>query len=114
MYCYILESNISNVYSRLCLTSAFGIERVKHAARTSFIWLFLLLRAQIDRPPDGLVHSNVLVKNSIDNAISVVARIRLEIDTFERSLHNCISESNISNTVDFWVWRDSAYSESHT
>ena len=60
-YSNVLQLYISNIDSRLSLAGLFGIIRIEHASWSSFIRLLLLLGAQIDSPPNWLMHRDILI-----------------------------------------------------
>jgi hypothetical protein len=74
---YILKLYVCDIDSWLSLASTLWIKWIEHASWTSLIWLFLLLRAEIDRPPYRLMHRDVLVKNVVDKTVSILSRISL-------------------------------------
>lgn len=113
-YQNIFKFDVSDVDSRLCLASSFRIERIEHAARSSSVRLFLLLWAEINRPPYRLMHSDILVKDVINDSKSIFARISLDVDPFKRFLEKCISKGNISDTVDLCVRRHASDRETYS
>lgn len=106
----VFEFDVGYIDPRLGLAGSFGIEGIQHAARSSFVWLFLLLRAEVKRPPNGLMHRDVLIKDVIDDSISVLSRIGLYVYSFEGLLHMCIPKGDVPDAVNLWVWRNSANS----
>ena len=56
------------VYIDQRLSVAFSSERIEHASGTATIGFFLLLRTDVDRPPDRVVNLQVLVVNVGDFA----------------------------------------------
>lgn len=74
----------------------------------------LLLWADVDRPPDWLVDDDVFVCDSLDKTITNIARVWLDVNTFQWLFHNDISECYILNTsVALTRWHRS-YGQSNT
>lgn len=106
---YILQSDISKGDSRLSSTSAFLIKGIKHAARSITIWLFHLLRPDIDSPPHRLVHCKISVIDVLDKSTALVARICFYINAFEWANHFDIPKSNIPDAVASQVGRHTSH-----
>lgn len=111
---YVFEFDVSDVDPRLGLAGSFGIEGIQHAAWSAFVWLFLLLRAEIKRPPYGLMHGDVLIKDVIDDPIPIFSGIGLNVYPFEGLLHVCIPKGDVPDTVYLWIRRDSSNSQANT
>lgn len=114
VYFYIFKCNIFQSYPWLSFTCPFLIKRIKHTSRSISIWLFHLLRSYINCPPDGSIHSKVFVINICDISITLIARICLNIDTFQRSFLNDVSKSNISDTASTNMRRDTSNRKTNT
>jgi len=74
----VSKSDVSHSDSRLSI--AFLEKRVKHAAWASAIRLVLLLRTNVDVPPDRLNDFHVLIEDVFDDTVTVISRISLHID----------------------------------
>ena len=59
----VLQSNVANINQSVRLA---GLERVSETAGASAIGLLLLLWADVDAPPDWVVHVKVLVPDVAD------------------------------------------------
>ncbi len=66
MNVYIAESDVPNSY--LGLSSTLFNKRVEHAPRTAAIWLFLLLRADVDAPPEWSGNFYSIIKDVFNDA----------------------------------------------
>ena len=60
------------------------------------------------------MHGDVLIKDIVNDSITLCSRIGLQINSFERLLHDGITEGDISNTIDFSIRRDSADGQAHS
>lgn len=110
-YNHILQGYIANIDPGLGLASSFGVKGVQHASRPSSSRLLLLLWADVDCPPDGLVHGDVLVEDVFYFAWALIAWVGLHINALERFLENWISECYISDAVVLGVWRHTSDGE---
>jgi hypothetical protein len=72
--CYIADGN-----PWFGLTDSLA-ERVEHAPRPIAIRFFHLLGANVDRPPDRFVHSEIFEVKVLDNSCAFVAWIRFDVD----------------------------------
>lgn len=111
---YVFEFDVGDIDSRLGLTGSLGIEGIQHAAWSTFVWLFLLLRAEIKRPPNGLMHRDVLIKDVIDDPIPIFSGICLYVYPFEGLLHVCVPKGDVPDAVNLWVRRNSSNSQANT
>ena len=59
----VAKSDISDGDERLCLTRR---QRVKHASRSRAVGLLLLLRTDVDGPPNGTFGVDVFIGNISD------------------------------------------------
>ena len=74
----------------------------------------LLLRTDVDRPPDWFVHHDVFVSDSSNEPITNISRVRLDVDTLQRHVHDDVFECNVSDTGMTFTWRHRAHSQSNT
>lgn len=98
---HIPECNILDINQRL---SWAGLEWVSHAASTSAIRLFLLLRTNVNAVPDWVMDVNVLIKNIFDLSCASITWIRLDINRLHRILKLDILESNATNASVGVLW----------
>jgi hypothetical protein len=109
---HISEQDVGDVDAGLGRARTFRIERVEHAARTTFIWLFLLLGTKINSPPYWFMHSDVFIHNVVDDSVPIVSWIGLNVDSLERLFEKSISEGDVSHAVAFVIRRHAANGES--
>lgn len=114
MYFYIFKGYIFQSDSRLSFTCTFFIKWVQHTSRSISIWLFHLLRSDINCPPNGSVHSKVFVIDICNVSISLITRICFNIYTFQWSFLNYISKCNIPNATATYMRRDTTYSKTNS
>ena len=62
---HVVEHNVSEIDQRLGITRS---QRVQHASRTAATRLLLLLRTNVDGPPDGMVDLDVVVGDVLDHS----------------------------------------------
>lgn len=92
--CYILKSDVSHVDRWLSLTV---LERIRHTAWTSTIWLLLLLWTDVDSEPDWEVDLDVLVEDVCD-LTRTRSWVSLDIDGLHGISKLDILEVNTSHT----------------
>lgn len=109
----IFELDVSDVDPRLCLTGAFRVEGIEHAARASLIRLFLLLRTQVNGPPDRLVHRDVLIQYILYPPRPFISGVGFDINSLERFLEMSVSKGDIPDAVDILVGRDASDRQAH-
>ena len=102
-----MESN-----SGLSCTGAVAIKRIKHTARAISIWLFHLLRPDVNSPPNRAIHCDILVEDVLNEPSARIPWVCFYIDGFERADEFDISESDIADTIATWVRRNTA--DTHT
>lgn len=95
---------------------------VEHTAKCLFTvtWLILLLRTDVNVPPNRVSDLDVLVKNIsyfstltwFHVTTTTTLRIYLNIDGFERVIESYVLESNIANTSVIISSRNRAYGHS--
>ena len=111
--CKVCEGDQSTRFTRL--------QWVKHAARpVSRVRLLLLLKADVDTPPDRFMDLQILVKDirnltagSRPHCFSMT-RIVLNIDSLEGVVERVIRECDITNAIVSIMWDDGANSHSDT
>jgi hypothetical protein len=108
MYRNILQSNIPDIDARLGHACSSRVKGIEHAPWAASQGLFLLLGAQIYCPPDRFVHVHVFVDDVFYLTAATVARVGLDVNTFERFLEICVSKRNIPNTVVLRIRRHTA------
>jgi len=97
------------------LSRASLVERIKHAAWTgASSWLLLLLRTDVDAPPDWVRDINVLVGNVSNFTRACISWISFDINGFQRSGEFDVSEHDVSNTAMLEVGRNRADAHSDT
>ena len=90
---YVPESDVLNIDQWLSLASSKWVE---HASWTSSIWLLLLLRSDVDRPPDWMVDCHVFVEDVRDATSRAWkhrfsrAWVSLDVDSLERVIEEHI------------------------
>lgn len=85
------------LHSNKSLSLALLEDWVEHAPWTVSIRLFLLLRTDVDTPPDRHVYLKIFVKNVCYLSVSNVTWVGLDIHSLEWLLKINISEGYISN-----------------
>ena len=70
---------------------------IEHAAWATSIGLFLLLRTDVDTPPDRHVYLKIFIENVCDLSVSIVTWVGLDIDSLKWLLKRHVSEGNVSN-----------------
>lgn len=78
----ILKRNVTEGDSWLSCAGALLVERIEHAAGTISIWLLHLLRPNIDSPPEGSDHGEVIIVDVFNQTSPLVSGIRFNIDPF--------------------------------
>ena len=88
----ISQSDVSDVDPRLRWAA---LQRVKHTAWATAIWLLLLLWADVDAPPNRVVHADTIVRDVRDNTVSHLTWVGLDIDCFQRILEVNVLKSDV-------------------
>lgn len=89
----VSKNNVVHVNVRLSFATT---ERVEHATGTSATRLFLLLRTNVNIPPDREVNGHVLVEDVLD-LTRTGSRVSLDVDRFDGIMEINISEGNIAD-----------------
>jgi len=110
----VFELYVANVDSGLGLASSPRIKRIEHTTRASSVGLLLLLRTKVDCPPNRLMHRYVFVKDILNDSGTIIARICLNVYTFEWFLKKRVSEGDISDTVYLRSWRHTSNRKAHS
>lgn len=111
---YVLQCDVPHSNSRLSCALTFTIKRVKHTSRPVSVWLFHLLRTNINSPPMWCLHSNIFVPNVLNDSITLISRVGLYVYPLPRPVHLHILECHISNTVRTKVRRNTTYCDSNS
>ena len=110
----ILQGYVAQIDQRLCLAR---LQRICHASRTFAIWLLLLLRADVDTPPDRSMHVHIRIRNVDDLAracsallrrVFVVAWISLDVDSLQWIFLLNFLEADVTHTAVVEVRRHGA------
>lgn len=99
----VFEGDILDRNSWLSL--AIRIQRVEHATWAFACGLLLLLGTNVDTPPERGIDVHVLEGNILDHSITIVSRIRFNIDGLEWVMEVNSSEGNVLNAIRGIVWR---------
>lgn len=59
----------------------------------------MLLRSNIDGPPDRVRNLEIFVSNSVNDSRTTISRVCLDIDSLYGVLHDNISEGNVLDTI---------------
>lgn len=111
--CYISESDVGDGDAWLSWASL--VERVKHAAWTgASSWLLLLLRTDVDSPPDWVGDIDVFVGNVPDFTRAGISWVSFDVNCFQGSGEFDISEHDVSHTGMLGVGRNRADAHSDT
>lgn len=108
------------VYIDQRLSGAISSKRIEHTSGTTTIGFFLLLRTDVDRPPDRVVNLQVLVVNVGDFAAGAgkhgrgSSRVSLDVDGLEGVVELVITEGNIVHTVVGIIGRDASDGHSNS
>ena len=89
-------------------------ERIEHTSWTITIRLVLLLRPNVDTPPYWSSNSHIFIENVLNDPVSTISRVSLDIDCLDGSVESNILESNISNASMEVIRWDRSYCHSHT
>ena len=98
MNAYVLKRNVAESNSWLSFANSLA-KRIKHAAWAITIRLLHLLRTDIDAPPNGSVHCEIFEVKILKDSCSLVSRIRLHINAFNRSYHAPVPSCNVPNAI---------------
>ena len=98
----MLEGDVVEGNSWLCL--ALRDEWVEHAAWTCAGGLLLLLGSNVNCPPDGSWHLEVLVFDVFNDSIAMGAWVGFEIDSLDWILHYDIVEVHVSDACKVTAW----------
>ena len=96
---HIIKSYVADVNEWLGLAVALWIKRIKHTARPASSRLLLLLRSQIDSPPDWSPHDDIFVVDVFDLAWPLIAWVCFQIDSLKRFIKYSVNKGHISHTV---------------
>ena len=99
----ILKSDVSDCDSRLSVAAS--QQGVEHAAWAGAVWLVLLLRANVDVPPDGLNDSHVFIEDVLDDSIANMAWVGLNIDRLNRGVEHDVLEGHVSDAREVSIGR---------
>lgn len=105
---YVLES-----HPWLCRAGALFVEGIQHASGPVSVGFLHLLRADVDGPPNGSVHREVLVVNVLDEPSSLISRIGLHVNSLQRPDHPHVSEGDIPDAVAVALRRHAANSHAN-
>lgn len=108
----VAKSDVANCNKGLSL--ALLNNRVKHATWTIAIWLLLLLRSDINAPPNRHTHLDVFIEDVLYNSSANIARICLNIYSLNGHLEIDVTEGHISDASVIDIRRDRAYCHTNT
>lgn len=110
----VIKCDVFEGYPWLGLTCAFFIEGVEHASWAIAIWFLHLLRADVDGPPNGSIHCEVLIVDVLDQTSPFVSRVGLHVDALQWSDHSYVSEGDVFDAVTITLRRNAAHSHPNT
>ena len=114
----VSERDIAHLDKWLRFAGDQGVEHASGAVSTT--WLLLLLWADVDGPPDGVVDLNVVVEDICDLTTgagehrSGRSRIRLDVDSLDRVVELMVEELDVANADVVVVCRDRADCQTNT
>ena len=84
---------------------AFSLQRIYHAAWPCSVWLHLLLWSDVDAPPYRFLVADVLIRDILYDASSMVAWICLDVDRLQWMIKFDVPKGYVSHATVLVAWR---------
>jgi hypothetical protein len=98
VHAYVLHCDVAHGHSGFRFTDSLA-EGVEHATGTVAVGFLHLLRTDVDAPPDGPVHCEVLEVEVFDYAGALVAGVGLHVDALDGPDHVPVAGRDVADAV---------------